>query len=369
MKVPKPVKMSSGNYYIRMRLGGESISVTDPNEKKCIKKAEYIKAEYLNGKRTAPMEQKEITLEQACNDFIEERKGVLSPATIRGYDYIVNHRFQSLMKKDALSITEAEWIKEVNAEASKCSPKTLKNAWGFISSVLKKQLKIVPPSIALPQVPPNERPFLSAEQIKVFVNAIKGTDVEIAALLGLSSLRRSEILALRWENVDLKKRLLHIKGAAVFDENYVFVQKKANKNTSSTRTVPIMMDELYDALKAAQQPKGLVVTCHPNVIRNRINRVCEKNDLPLIGTHGLRHSFASLAKHLGMPEQLTMQIGGWSDYQTMRKIYTHISQKDADFYKNAMSDFYNKKDESDTKNSTEKSTRKAKKSTKMSSDL
>jgi spore coat polysaccharide biosynthesis protein SpsF (cytidylyltransferase family) len=38
-----------------------------------------------------------------------------------------------------------------------------------------------------------------------------------------------------------------------------------------------------------------------------------------------------------------MQIGGWSDYQTMRKIYTHISQKDADSYKNAMSEFYNKK--------------------------
>lgn len=35
-----------------------------------------------------------------------------------------------------------------------------------------------------------------------------------------------------------------------------------------------------------------------------------------------------------------MEIGGWADPQTMRKIYTHISQKDAERYKNAMSEFY-----------------------------
>ena len=74
---------------------------------------------------------------------------------------------------------------------------------------------------------------------------------------------------------------------------------------------------------------------------DRVNNICKQNGLPLIGVHGLRHSFASLAKHLGMPEKLTMQIGGWSDYQTMHKIYTHISQNDANYYKNAMSDFYN----------------------------
>lgn len=349
MKVPKATKMSSGNYYIRMRLGGESISVTAPTERECVRQAQYVKAEYLNGKRL-PQEKSSTTLQEACNAFIEERRGILSPSTIKGYDYIVKHNFQSLMQRNAQSITESEWIKAINDEATKYSPKTIKNAWGFVSSVLKKQLKIVPPQVSLPLVSPNERPFLSAEQIKIFVDAVKGTEVEIPALLGLSSLRRSEICALRWENVDLKKRLIHIKGAAVFDENFVLVQKKTNKNASSSRTVPIMMDELYNALKAKQQKSGLVVTCYPNVIRNRINRICEANDLPLVGTHGLRHSFASLAKHLGMPEQLTMQIGGWSDYQTMRKIYTHISTKDADYYKNAMSAFYNSEDENANQN-------------------
>ena len=341
MKVPKATKMSSGNYYIRMRLGGESISVTAPTERECVRQAQYVKAEYLNGKRVAPTQKKTLTLEDACNAYINEQQAVLSPSTIRGYNYIVKMRFSDLMKRNAYDITETDWIKAINAEASKCSPKTLSNAWWFISSVIRKQLKATPPSVTLPQIPPNKRPFLSAEEIKVFVKAVEKTDIAIPALLGLSSLRRSEILALRWENVDLKDRLIHIKGAAVYDSDNILVQKKTNKNTSSTRTIPIMMDELYNALKAEQKKSGLVCTIHPNVLMDRVNNICKQNGLPLIGVHGLRHSFASLAKHLGMPEQLTMQIGGWSDYQTMHKIYTHISQNDANYYKNAMSDFYN----------------------------
>ena len=45
-------------------------------------------------------------------------------------------------------------------------------------------------------------------------------------------------------------------------------------------------------------------------------------------SHGLRHSFASLCYHLGIPAKIAMQLGGWSDMQTMLRIYTHISQRD-----------------------------------------
>ena len=48
------------------------------------------------------------------------------------------------------------------------------------------------------------------------------------------------------------------------------------------------------------------------------NRICRKNGLPEIGVHGLRHSFVSLAYHLGWSELTTMQIAGYSDYNTMK---------------------------------------------------
>ena len=66
----------------------------------------------------------------------------------------------------------------------------------------------------------------------------------------------------------------------------------------------------------------------PNERFWRINEICKAHGLPEVGVHGLRHSFASLAYHLQIPEKIAMEIGGWSDDGTMRKIYTHLAQKD-----------------------------------------
>ena len=64
------------------------------------------------------------------------------------------------------------------------------------------------------------------------------------------------------------------------------------------------------------------------IIYKRINEICATNGLPKVGNHGLRHSFASLAYHLQIPEKIAMEIGGWADDGTMHKIYTHLAQKD-----------------------------------------
>jgi integrase len=73
---------------------------------------------------------------------------------------------------------------------------------------------------------------------------------------------------------------------------------------------------------------GYIVPYGGTCLHKRINRICEANNLPKVGVHGLRHSFASLAYHLQIPEKIAMEIGGWSDDGTMRKIYTHLAQKD-----------------------------------------
>ena len=184
----------------------------------------------------------------------------------------------------------------------------------------------------LPQIVPKERPFLEPEHIKPFIKAVHGTNVEIPALLALSSLRRSEIMALKWDNIDFKKRTIKVSGAVVYDENNALIEKEENKNRASARTVPIMIDELYNALKKAKESNDPIVDCSPNTLRDRINSICKRNGLPLVGVHGLRHSFVSLAYHLKVPEKIVMDIGGWSDYQTMRKIYTHIARSDVAKY-------------------------------------
>ena len=344
MKVPKARKLPSGTWRVQIRLGGESISVTARTEKECIRQAQLAKAEYLAGKRQQaqeePVEEKLPTLSEAIDTYLKSRDNVISPSTIRGYTKIQKNRFKGLMECSLSDITNDDYLMAVNQEAKLCGAKTLKNAWSFIRTVVEYTTGKRPPAAPLPQVIPNERPFLDADQIKVFLKAVKGNRYEIPILLALSSMRRSEIMALKWENVDLKNRRIKVKGAAVMDKNDNLVHKKENKNRSSVRYIPIFMDELYEALQAARQESGLVVTCNPNTIWANARRICARCGLPPVGTHGLRHSFASLAYHLQIPEKDTMLIGGWADDGTMRKIYTHIATSDVKQYEAKLTNFF-----------------------------
>lgn len=321
VKLPTVTQLPSGSYRVRIMLDGSSHSIVKPTREECI--AEYIALKHgIVEAKKAPTKK---TLTKAIDSYIDARQNILSPATIRGYRTIQKHRFPGLMNQDISTITPDQCQRSVNREAKMVSAKTLSNAWGFIASVIADSTGRTI-SIRLPQVIPAERPWLTPEQIPVFVKAVKGDVAEIPALLALSSLRRSEIIGLLWSDVDLKKGVIHVNGATVPDEDHKFVRKAETKNVTSRRSVPII-PPLMEALNAVEHHGEKVVTYHPATVMNQVNRVCERAGLPKVGLHGLRHSFASLAYHLGWSEKIAMEIGGWADDRTMHKIYTHISQK------------------------------------------
>ena len=347
MKIPKAKQLPSGAWFCRVRIDGQDISITRNTEKEAVAEAMAVKT----GIKEAEKHQKKKTVTQAIEDYIDVRRNVCSPATIRSYKKYQKLRFQSMMGKDIYKITPEQWQRAVNLEAKTISAKTLKSSWGFLSSVITETTGNHV-CVRLPQVIPPKKEWLRPEQIPDFVELVKDDPIEIPALLALCSLRRSEILNLRWEDIDLDNNVLSVNGAAVFDENDKLVRKKETKNISSRRQVPIIQP-LHDALEKAERNGEYIVTWYPNSIVCRINRLCEQNNLPRVGLHGLRHSFASLGKHLGMPEDAVMKIGGWSDFQTMRKIYTHISEADMTKHTQGFTSFFAPPDTQNPENGNE----------------
>lgn len=358
MKVPKAKKVSSGNWFIRLRLGGENVNVTAPTEKQCTREAAAIKAEYLSGKRAPKPEQPDKppspTLTQAIDDYIGKKDRTLSPSTIRGYRAIQKHRFQILMGRAVDDIQDDEWQSLINAELALASPKTVVNAFAFIRTVIRQQTghEIPMDGITMPSVPPADTAFLSADEIPKFVEAIKDSRVAVAALLALSSLRISEISALNWEHIPENPTFIKVSGAVVRGSDSAWVKKKQNKNRTSTRSVPILIPELSEAIERLRKPSGPVMDYDQDTLRVEVHKACQRAKITDVTVHGLRHSFASLAYHLQVPEKIAMEIGGWSDPGTMHKIYTHIAQSDITRYQTAMADFYAKK--TSTKTATKK---------------
>lgn len=347
MKVPKPRKLASGTWFIQLRLGGKSIPVTAETEKACTRKAGAIKAEWLDQKKLPKEPEEPVqtpSLSSSIDNYIRRKNRTLSPATIRGYKAIQKHRFQSIMDRPVGGIGDDEWQMLINDELALASPKTVTNAFKFIRTVIRQETghEISMGNLTLPSVPPSNAAFLDAEEIPKFVAAIKDSRVAVAALLALSSLRMSEIAALRWENIQEDPKFIRVSGAVVRGDDSTWVRKQQNKNRTSTRNVPILIPELKEAIKRDRKPNGPVMDYDQDTLRVAVHKACLDAKITDVTVHGLRHSFASLAYHLQMPEKIAMEIGGWSDPGTMHKIYTHISKSDIKRYQTAMEDFYKK---------------------------
>lgn len=325
MKIPEPRKLPSGSWFIQLRIDGQSISITKPDKKQAIAEAVAIKSGWMKANKT-PLNS--MPLSKAIDEYIKQRENVLSPSTIAGYRVIQRNRFRQLQRIKVADIDPVRWQKAVNLEAKSVSAKTLKNSAMFVQSVIAEYggEKL---SARMPQVVSNDLPWLTPEQIPVFLDGIRGSMYEIPALLALSSLRQSEIIALKYKDIDLDRNRIAVHGAAVKDQNGNLVQKRENKNASSRRYVPFIIPQLRDAVIAADaKPDDFVYCKYSNVLRLNINKICVAAELPEVGVHGLRRSFASLCYHLGISEAVTMISGGWSDFRTMRKIYTKISESD-----------------------------------------
>lgn len=320
VKVPEAEKLPSGSYRCRVMVNGQKKSFTALTKRE----AEQAALEYKIGLLAEENEKPEITIRKAIDEYLALKSGVLSPASVRGHRIKQRCYLQGIMDTPLSKLSAAAIQQEINSE--KCSPKTIRETWALIRPAIKRYG--VSYDVSLPAVQSDEHAFLSADEIPVFLKEAEGSKYEIAFLLALHSLRVSEILGLRWENVDLKKQSITVRGATLFDENNKLVNKPTNKNRSSRRTIPIMIPRLLQLLSDAERTSEFVVIANPNSIRASANKICRKANLPEVGTHGLRHSFCSLAYKLGISEKVTMQLGGWSDYGTMRKIYTHIAQAD-----------------------------------------
>ena len=337
MKVPKARRLKSGTWFIQLRLDGQSYYVTATTERDCRRRAELIKAEHRSGKRMERNE--EMTLRKACDAYIaKKRTARASPETVRGYIVIRDHRFPDVMDKPLGKVRD--WQREYDKEAARLSPKTMKNTWSFLKSACKSSCGFVLPDIEQVKHVREEHLFLEPDQIKQFVPAAAKSKYAIPMLLCLSSCRSSEVQGLTWDNVDLAHNRIQIKGAVVRDENNQYVAKDDNKTVESARYIPIFIPELRAALEAVEDKTGRVVTARPNTVYRNVNSLCKSLGLPEVGNHGLRHSFASLCYSLEIPVKITMQLGGWSDYNTVMRIYTHLSKKDVGKYTSELEQFY-----------------------------
>lgn len=325
MKTPIAKKLASGRWRVQVSVDGIRYSITRDTKKEAEKAATMMK---LSPSQRA----QKITYREAIDAYCEKYKTILSPSTIKGYRDIQRQRFQTIM--DFPVGADIDFQSVINRE--NVSVKTLKNAYGLITAVTR-DLGLEPQKVRYPAEIKRERPFLDPDQIKVFCKAIEGDMYELPYLLCLHSLRRSEMLALKKNQV--RDGVIHVSGAVVLGEEGM-VYKETNKTKSSVRDIPVFIPRL--SLLAENAPDGFLCPYPIKGMEQHLRTILRQSGLPVGGFHILRHGFSSLCYFAGVSELTAMKLGGWSEFQTMRQIYTHLAEKqeraDVEKLRNALAD-------------------------------
>ena len=328
VSVPKPTRLASGEYVGRIMVGGRRERVKGNTEADYYKKARAVKEELVVLKETPS----KLKLNDVIEDFISKNTPILSPSTIRAYTYYQ----KQLLKYIDKPVNVIDWQDLINRLAKDYKPKTVKNQWGLITGSLKAK-DIPVPNVRLPAVQKTERTFLEPKEIPRLLQAVKDKPIELTVLLGLHSLRESEILAITKDSI--QNGIIHVKGAVVRNKDGEYIRKEENKTVNSQRDIPVFiprLTELWNSLECDPQWPN------PSNMRRDLLRLCKNNAITPISPHGLRHTFCSLAYYLNWDIKTTQLIGGWSSPRVPTEIYTHLSQEKQAKDIKAIKKFYKK---------------------------
>ena len=207
--------------------------------------------------------------------------------------------------------------------------------------------------------------FYTEDEMLTLFDAVSGDPLElcvkIAAYYGL---RRSEVLGLRWDAIDLERKTISIKHKVIeaeVDGKFRPVGEDVLKTKSSFRTLPLIpavekllleekeKQEMFRRLfKKSYCRDYLDYICvdqtgkllRPNYVTEHFTWLIQKYDLKKIRFHDLRHTCASLLLSNGISMKQIQIWLGHSTFATTADIYAHLDFTAQEESANAMSGMF-----------------------------
>lgn len=182
---------------------------------------------------------------------------------------------------------------------------------------------------------------LDQEQARALLEAVKDDRFYALYLIALTlGLRKGELLALRWQDVNLDKATLSVTGSLQHqDGTQVRVEVKTAHSNRTLRLTP----QIVDALRARRDLQqfeqrmvdrwadtGFVFTSKYGNVFSReyllvyFQRILTSAGLPRVTFHSLRHSAATIMLSAGVQIHLVSRILGHANVTTTLNRYAHL---------------------------------------------
>jgi len=196
----------------------------------------------------------------------------------------------------------------------------------------------------LPKVEHREMMTLSAEQSARLLDSIKHTRIYWPVLLALTAgMRRGEVFALRWKNVDLEGCALRV--VESLEQTKLGIRFKAPKSGKARAiTLPVFAVKELKRLKRQQAEELLILgvrqtgetlVCaradgeplQPQSLTHQFTRLINRvKDLPRVRFHDLRHSHATQLLLAGVHPKIAQERLGHATITTTLDLYSHVTE-------------------------------------------
>ena len=267
--------------------------------------------------------------------WLDINRPMLAPTTVKFYKGYVENHFKPFFGRLRVSQVTDMHIKAYIAEKMPdLSPTTVRKHFFTLQKMFRDALKHKSPCLGVkPPKPSDFKPVVPTENQfdnihKIFVNA--GAEYEAAILLaGWCGLRRGEIFALKWDDIDEENGYIRVDEAmALKEDEYVF-ELKDPKSSKGIRKVPApegLIEKLVTIRQGRKVIKHEVFTINPDQFTRKYNRTM--NNLGLkIRFHDIRHYHASILYKNNVPDLYAAENLG-HDIWVLKRIYQHLGLED-----------------------------------------
>lgn len=310
------------NWYIDYAFKGKRRRKKIGHSKKIAELAlEDVRLKIFKGEYMGIYEDKKVLFSDFAKDYLEFSKANKAPESYRRDINHLNLYLIAYFESKYLFEITSQMVEEYKAmQLEKVKPATVNRQlsclkhlfvkafeWGYVKSNPAKTVKKL-------KEPPGRVRYLTEEEEEALLRECASHIRPIVITALNTGMRKSEILGLKWSDVDLRNRTITI--------------KKTKNN--EIRTIPIN-DILYDELKKIPRHfRSNMIFCHGDGkayydIKTGFNAALRRAGINDFRFHDLRHTFASHLVMKGADVISLQQFLGHKDIKmTMR--YSHLSK-------------------------------------------
>ena len=351
---------SSGSYRIRYSLGRDPVSgkrrFATATVRGTRKEAERELVRLLRTVDTGEhVDPSRMTVGDRLELWTQTTKAEVSPKSHERYAEIVRCYLKPALGTIGLQrLTPSDIQKAYNNFARNLdrnpSPRTRRHVHRILKSALARAVEqqALPrnPADALKRLPKVEvEPItvLTVEQSKHLLKTISHSTTYWPTLIALTTgMRRGEVLALRWKNVDLEQGTVRVvesleetkagirfkstktdKGRAVLLPKFALEELRGWKREQAEKLLQLGVRQTGESLVCGREDGKPKI---PNSLTHKFMYFAAKAGLPKVRFHDLRHSHATQLLASGVHPKIVQERLGHSTITVTMDLYSHVSE-------------------------------------------